>query len=1194
MKPRFLAVALVICALTTSNSFAQEIDNLPKPTEKVDATVAETYFDAKPGRVNIPKAPEGAPNVVIFMIDDIGFGALSTFGGPIPSPALDRIANRGLTYNDFHTTAQCSPTRAALLSGRNHHSVNMGTITEIGTGFDGYHSGVPNTAASIATVLKHSGYSTSAWGKWHQTAVWEANPTGPFTTWPTGQGFDKFYGFVGGETHQFYPALYDGISPIEAPLREGYNLNDDLREKAIAWMTLQKAVDPNKPFFVYLAPGATHAPHHVSPEWVEPFKGKFDQGWDKLREETFARQLEANVIPSGTKLTPRPQQIPAWDSLNDDQKKVAARLMETFAGFAAQTDYEAGMLIDALEKLGEFDNTLFIYLVGDNGGSSEGQEFGMFNEMISLNGFPEDPKTILEKQDLIGSAEAYNHYPAGFAWATNTPFQWVKLVASHYGGTSNPAVMSWPKRIKDAGGRRRQFHHVVDIAPTIYEATGVDFPEYVNGVKQMPLAGASMVSSWDPANAKAKTKHTTQYFELFGNRGIYHDGWYACTKHVDYPWRLSATKKFDADVWELYHMDQDFSQANNLATEMPDKLAEMKQRFDAEAKKYNVYPLDDRAGARYDPTKMPIAGGNRKSFTFLPGVSRIPERSAPYTIGKSYTLDAELDTSKEIGDGVIVSIGGVAGGWSLYVEDGKLNYVFNDFGEAKHKITDPNPLPAGEQVNARVDFKSEGGPGKAAEIVLSVNGKEVGRTRTERTPLTAFSLDETFDVGADYGSPVGDYKAGFEFEGTINQVKLDILERAGQQVKVTPATYIHAETDRQFAELSKMSGGVNRFYHFRAPTPLGKQNVVRMNRDTLYSMGVVDTSKGATISVPELPKGRYASVFLVDNDHYCPFVIYDSGKHELPTDTKYVGIGIRIKVFNPDDKEEIALVNKLQDQFVIEAGSADPLPPLKWDMDSLKALTAKYERESAQYNSWKGMMGPRGKVDEKTRHIAAAAAWGLFPEWDATYLNYSGNHDPKVGYKATYKVPENDAFWSITIYGNDGFMKSENCIVNSSNVKLNEDETFTVYYGSKELCGDAPNRVDVTEGWNFLMRIYRPGPSVLDGSYMLPEAEPIGGVKHKSSRFASPADFGVTDYAYKVSETDFNIKRSLAKAPINQWAHQSELVISSIHAQKHQDAEQPVAADGPLRGPRKFEEYETLEDARLSVFKYIETSTFIE
>ncbi len=780
-KHTLLAALLVCSAALPPSPVAQtgmpddaDASALPRPTAVIDADVGTTYRDSQPGTVTIPQAPKGAPNIVIFLIDDMGFSTLETFGGPIPSPALDRIAAQGLRYKDFHTTAQCSPTRAALLSGRNHHSVNMGTVTEIGTGFEGYSSGVPNTAASIATILKHNGYSTSAWGKWHQTAVWEANPSGPFTTWPTGQGFDKFYGFIGGETHQFHPALYDGTTPVEPVLHDDYNLNDDLRERAIEWMRLQKAVAPEKPFFVYFAPGATHAPHQVAPQWVKPFAGKFNQGWDLLREEIFARQLEQGVIPENTLLTPRPEVIPAWDSLSEDQQRIASTLMETYAGFAAQTDYEAGLLIDALQEMGEFDNTLFIYMVGDNGASSEGQEYGVFNEMTSLNGFSEDTAVILEKAELIGSANAYNHFPAGFAWATNTPFQWVKFVASHYGGTANPVVMSWPDRITDTGGERGQFHHVVDIAPTIYEAAGIDFPRYVNGIEQIPLAGASMVYTWDADNADAKTRHTTQYFELFGNRGIYHDGWFAAAKHGDVPWRLTATKSFDQDRWELYHMDSDFSQARDLAEEEPEKLAELIALFDAEARKYNVYPLDDRAGARFDPRNLPLAGGPRKAYTYRPGGLRIPERSAPYTLGRSYTVRAELDNTAGDAHGTIVALGGVAGGWSLYVQDGVLNYVYSDFGEHVHTIVDEVPLPQ-SKVSALLTFTADpGGPGGGATITLSVNGRESGTTRTERTPLAAFSLDEYFGVGADYGSPVGDYPPGFPFRGNLESVTLEL------------------------------------------------------------------------------------------------------------------------------------------------------------------------------------------------------------------------------------------------------------------------------------------------------------------------------------------------------------------------------------------------------------------------------------
>lgn len=766
-----LPIWLLACNQQTEKA-PKKISNLPIPTEPVTgATVTPFYQDAKPGIVPGGKASKDAPNVVIFLIDDMGFAALQTFGGAIASPNLDRVAKNGLSYIDFHTTAQCSPTRSALLSGRNHHSVNMATIIEIGTAYNGYTGQVPNTAASIAMVLKNSGYSTSAWGKWHQTALWENNPSGPFTTWPTGQGFDKFYGFIGGETHQFYPALYDGTTPVEAPDKPGYNLNDDLAEHAISWMRLNHSVAPEKPFFMYFAPGATHAPHHVSKEWSDKYKGKFDEGYEMLRQQIYERQIKEGKIPSDAKLTPKPKEVPAWESLNETEKKVASRLMEVYAGFAEQTDYEAGRLLDALEEMGELDNTIFMYIVGDNGASSEGQEKGMFNEMTSLNGARENFQTILKNIDKIGGPEAYNHYNCGWAWALDAPFQWFKLVASHYGGTSNPLVVSWPAGIKNKGETRRQFHHVVDIAPTIYEAAGIQFPEYINGVKQKPLEGVSMVYSFNDKDAK--TRHTTQYFEIFGNRGIYHDGWYACTKHVDVPWNLSVTKPFDNDVWELYDMTKDFSQSNNLAASNPEKLKELQGIFDQEARKYNVYPLDDRGGARFDPRTLPLPATGKTDFTYYAGAERIPEKSAPNFLGTSYNVDAQLTGLKGSENGVVMALGGVAGGWSIYMKNGVPYYVFNDFGENYYLIKGTTPLKG----DATLTLKVKGnGPTKAADAELLINGKPAGTTVVKRTPLSAFSGDETFDIGNDFGSPVGDYKPSFKFTGTIKKVDIKMLQ----------------------------------------------------------------------------------------------------------------------------------------------------------------------------------------------------------------------------------------------------------------------------------------------------------------------------------------------------------------------------------------------------------------------------------
>ncbi|MBX3240382.1 MAG: arylsulfatase [Chitinophagaceae bacterium] len=750
----------------------EEISNLPKPTEPVTgATVTSFYQDSKPGAVPGIKARDGAPNVVIFIIDDMGFGAMSTFGGPVASPNLDRVAKNGLSYIDFHTTAQCSPTRAALLAGRNHHSVSMGTIVDIGTGFNGYTGQVPNTTAPIATVLKNSGYATSAWGKWHQTAIWENNPFGPFTTWPTGQGFDKFYGFIGGETNQYFPALTDGITSIEAPNTPGYNLNDDLADHAIAWLRLKHSMSPEKPFFLYFAPGATHAPHQVSKEWSDKYKGKFDEGYDVLRQQIYEHQIKEGKIPSKAGLSPRPEEIPAFSTLSPEEKKVASRLMEVYAGFAEQTDYEAGRLLDALQEMGELDNTIFMYIVGDNGASSEGQEKGMFNELVSLDGQKEDFNTILKNIDKIGGPEAFNHYNTGWAWALDAPFQWVKLVASHYGGTSNPLVVSWPAGIKSKGEIRTQFHHVIDIAPTIYEAAGIQFPEYVDGVKQKPLEGVSMVYSFD--NKDVPTQHTVQYFELFGNRGIYDNGWYACAKHGDKPWNLSATKPFDNDRWELYNMKEDFSQANDLAGSNPEKLKELQAVFDREARKYNVYPMDDRGGARFNPNNLPLASTGKTEFTYYSGAERIPEKSAPRFIGANYNVTVQLADLKGSENGAIVAIGGVSGGWSIYMKNGTPYYVFNEYGEQRNLIKGTVPLKGNATLELNV---KENGPGKPADAELLANGKLVGKVSTKRTPLSGYSLDETFDVGNDLGSPVGDYKPYFKFNGNIKEVKVKLIK----------------------------------------------------------------------------------------------------------------------------------------------------------------------------------------------------------------------------------------------------------------------------------------------------------------------------------------------------------------------------------------------------------------------------------
>lgn len=767
-----LAATLVIFGGALVAAYAQDV--LPRPEKPLPAQVERTWHDSKPAKIQGIRAAANAPNIVIVLLDDVGFGAAGAFGGPAPTPTLDRLAQRGLRYNAFHTTALCSPTRAALLTGRNHHSVATGQITELATGFDGYTSVIPKSTATIAELLRQHGYNTSAWGKWHNTPVWETSIAGPFDRWPTGMGFEKFYGFIGGESHQYEPPLYDGTLAVERPKKPGYTLNEDLADQAIAWMRLQKSIAPEKPFFVYFAPGATHAPHHVPKEWSDKFKGQFDQGWDKLREEIFERQKKLGVIPASAKLTPRPPQIPAWESLTPERKKIASRLMEIYAGYLAQTDSEVGRLVDAIKELGVFDNTLFIYIVGDNGASGEGTPYGVLNESSVLNGVPEDPSVVLKHLDELGGPTAYNHYPVGFAWACDTPFQWTKQVASHFGGTRNPMVISWPNRIKDAGGLRSQFHHCIDIVPTILEAVGIPEPSMVNGAPQKPIEGVSMLYTFD--NPKGPSRRRTQYFEMMGNRALYDNGWIASCFHGRVPWEFSFTKSwsFDTEKWELYNLAEDFSQADNLADKYPDKLRALQDLFWAEAAKHNVLPLDDRGGDRVDTANWPVPGGDRNKFTFYPGAVRIPETSAPVTKNRSFVITAEVEIPQAGAEGVVTAIGGVVGGWSLYFKDGKPSFTYNYLTSARPSVTSAKKLGAGP-ASVRYEFAYDGGGmGKGGESKLFVNGQLTAQGRIERTVPLLFSCDETFDVGTDTGSPVGLYPTDFAFTGKIKKVEIEL------------------------------------------------------------------------------------------------------------------------------------------------------------------------------------------------------------------------------------------------------------------------------------------------------------------------------------------------------------------------------------------------------------------------------------
>jgi arylsulfatase A-like enzyme len=754
---------------------------LPIPDRK---PVSLTTYDAKDPDTKFPpirqlRPPAGAPNVLIVLIDDAGFGASSAFGGPCQTPNAERLAKGGLKYTRFHTTALCSPTRAALLSGRNHHAVGMGGITEIATSAPGYNSLRPNTCAPLAEILKLNGYSTAQFGKCHEVPVFEATPIGPYDHWPTGSGFEHFYGFIGGETSQYAPPLYDGTTPVQAErtAEEGYHLTEDLADKAIGYIRQQKAIAPDKPFFIYFAPGATHAPHHVPKDWVANYKGKFDQGWDKVREETFARQKKLGVIPSECELTARPKEIPAWDAMEERLRPVLAREMEIYAAFMEHADFHVGRVIDSLTDLGILDDTLIYYIIGDNGASAEGTTTGCFSEWLvgeapDLN----TPDLLIERMDDLGTPRAYNHYAVGWAHAMDTPYQWTKQVASHWGGTRNGTIVHWPNGIKANGQIRSQFHHVIDVAPTILEIAGLPQPTLVNGVMQEPLHGVSMRYSFD--DAKAAERHETQYFEMFCNRGIYHKGWTAVTRHGNLPWVLTGPQPpLKDDVWELYDTTKDWSQARDLAKLMPEKVAELKRLFDLEAAKYNVFPLDDRKGERANPDlagRPAVVRGNTQLL--FPGMRRIQENTVIATKNKSHSVTAEIEVPPSGAKGVIVAQGGAMGGWSLYAHEGKMKYLYNLLGIKKSSVTADTALPAGKH-QVRMEFAYDGGGfGKGATITLYVDGKKVGQGRVERTHMFIFALDETTEVGCDLGEPVSeDYPARRnEFNGKVNWVQIDI------------------------------------------------------------------------------------------------------------------------------------------------------------------------------------------------------------------------------------------------------------------------------------------------------------------------------------------------------------------------------------------------------------------------------------
>jgi len=760
---------------------------LPIPDQPRSGLI--TYDAKDPDTKNPPitqlRPPKGAPNVLIILIDDAGFGSSSAFGGPCNTPTAERLAAGGLKFNRFHTTALCSPTRQALLTGRNHHTVGMGGITEIATGSPGYNSILPNTCSPLARTLKLNGYSTAQFGKCHEVPVWETSPAGPFDAWPTGGGgFEYFYGFIGGEAHQWYPSLYEGTTPVELKKtpEEGYHLVPDMTDKAINWIGQQKALMPDKPFFVYFAPGATHAPHHVPSEWADKYKGKFNQGWDKLREETFARQKKLGVIPPDCKLTPRHKEIPSWDEMPAALKPVLIRQMEVYAGFMEYTDHHVGRLLDSLKKLNLLDDTLIYYIIGDNGASAEGTLNGTYNEMINFNGASalETPEFLMARLDKLGGPESYNHFAVGWAHAMDTPYQWTKQVASHWGGTRNGTIVHWPNGIKGKAEIRSQFHHVIDVSPTILEAAGLPQPVFVNGVQQHPIEGVSMAYAFN--DAMAPEQHETQYFEMFGNRGIYHKGWTAVTRHKT-PWILigEATPAFDDDTWELYDTTKDWTQANNLAKQMPEKLHELQRLWLIEATRYNVLPLDDDLAKRLnsDTAGRPqlIKGDSQILFGSM---GRLSENSVINIKNKSHSVTAEIVVPAKGAEGVIIAQGGNIGGWSLYAKGGKLKYCYNLLGIQQFYAESATALPSGEH-QVRMEFAyGGGGLGKGGTATLYVDGKKVGEGKVAATAAMIFSADDGCDVGVDTGSPVSpDYSSrGNEFSGQVKGVQIAIAKDA--------------------------------------------------------------------------------------------------------------------------------------------------------------------------------------------------------------------------------------------------------------------------------------------------------------------------------------------------------------------------------------------------------------------------------
>jgi arylsulfatase A-like enzyme len=790
MKLRYVLLVLLSALTLAGHAHSQEITGTPGAPDAT-TTIDGRYLPNPPapfgGKIGLTAKdstsywppqivpPKGAPNILLIMTDDAGYGVAGTFGGVIPTPALDRIANAGLRYTQFNSTALCSPTRAALITGRNHHSVGFGVISEQATGFPGYDSIIGVDNATIGNILKQNGYATSWFGKNHNTPAFQYSAAGPFNQWPVGMGFDYFYGFMGGDTNQWQPYLFQNTTQIFPWVgKPDYNLITDEADNAIDHIKQLNASAPDKPFLVYFVPGATHAPHHPPKEWIDKFKGKFDMGWNALRDEIFANQKRLGVIPQNTQLTPWPDSLPKWDTLDDESKKLFAHQAEVFAAYAAYSDHEIGRVIQAVDDLGKLDNTLVIYIEGDNGTSAEGSTLGTPSELITIQGLTVPVKEQLKFYDVWGSDQTYPHMSVAWSWAFDTPFKWTKQVASHFGGTRQGMAMSWPARIKDAGGIRTQFHHMIDIVPTILEATGVSAPVMVDGVAQKPIEGTSMAYTWDKANAAAPSTRTTQYFEMFGNRGIYHEGWYANTTPPAPPWLMGNVEMPDVlngYNWELYNLNEDFSQANDLAAKMPDKLKEMQQIFMMEAAKYNVFPLDNSILARL-LTPRPSATAGRDTFTYTGELSGIPTSDAPSILNRSYTITAEVDVPADGGDGMLVTTGGRFGGYGFYVLKGKPVFLYNMLDLARFRWEGDAALSPGKHTVV-FDFSSDGpGFGKGGTGVLKIDGTEVANQKIPHTVPFIMPWDETFDVGMDTRTGVNDadYQLPFRFTGTIDKL----------------------------------------------------------------------------------------------------------------------------------------------------------------------------------------------------------------------------------------------------------------------------------------------------------------------------------------------------------------------------------------------------------------------------------------